>query len=186
MEWISHGGTGALIGKSLMTREQDPKHAAVWWVAAALSPDCIAAATHSLGEIHRGVAHSLYALPLLSLFWAAAAWHWGSRRSGPFLRYYLAFLLVVGSHLLLDALTSYRYSPAWPFSKTAVYWSVMPMFDLFVFVGWAVLLVVRWGRPQRARLVSIVGLLVMCTSIGLHLAGKSAVARFEQPLSGSS
>lgn len=175
MEWISHGTTGALIGNAIVPPGERPARAVAWWVGAALSPDVFAVISHNFGDIHRGVGHSLYALPVMALLFAYPAWRWGRNSAARLWRLWLAFALAIASHLLLDALSCYRWYPAWPFSRENWSVGVMPMFDVYIFAGWLVVLVWRWRKPTLQS-TALAGLVVFALGVGVRVAGKSIAA----------
>jgi membrane-bound metal-dependent hydrolase YbcI (DUF457 family) len=171
MEWISHGVTGALVGNVILPAEDRPRHAAAWWVTAALAPDWLGAAVHGLGEAHRGVMHSLYALPVLALLFALAARRWSGNPNARTARLWVAFVAVIASHLVLDALTCYRYNPAWPFVRTDWSVGIMPMFDIYVFAGWLLLAVFRFRR-RALQSTAAIGLAIFAAAVLVRGAGK--------------
>jgi membrane-bound metal-dependent hydrolase YbcI (DUF457 family) len=181
MEWISHGVTGVLVGNVVLSPEDRPRHAAAWWVTAALAPDVLGVVTHRLGDAHRGVVHSLYALPLLAFLFALAAHRWNGSSNVRLARLWITFVAVIASHLALDALTCYRYYPAWPFSRTD--WSVgmMPMFDIYVLAGWLVLAVWRW-RKRTLRSTAVLGLAVLAAIVLVRWVGKTRADEYAAAL----
>jgi len=172
MEWISHGVTGALVGNLVLHPEDRPRHAAAWWVTAALAPDWLGVVTHSFGDAHRGVMHSLYALPVLALLFALAARRWSGNPNVRIARLWIAFVAIIASHLALDVLTCYRYNPAWPFLRTDWSVGIMPMFDVYVFAGWLVLAVYRFHR-RTLQSTAALGLAVLAAVVLLHWVGKA-------------
>ena len=112
MEWISHGVTGVLVGNAILPPDERPHRPPVWWVVASLAPDWLGFMVHSLGEAHRGVMHSLYALPLLAGIFAFAARRFSGRPQVKLVRLWIAFAAVIATHSVLDLLTCYRYNPA--------------------------------------------------------------------------
>lgn len=176
MEWVSHTCTGFLLGQIMVKEEERPKRVGWWWTIASISPDWLEFGTRWFGDIHRGVTHSLYVWPFLALGWALVMHRWGKTASGEtlgLLRLWGIFLIIVGSHLLLDVFMAYRWYPAWPFSQTTYAWGIMPLFDVYVFAGWLCL----WFLHRRLRLSSGTtakfGLAVLLMVFAARGAGKA-------------
>jgi membrane-bound metal-dependent hydrolase YbcI (DUF457 family) len=121
--------------------------------------------------------HSLYALPVMALLFALAARHWSGKPNVGIARLWIAFVAIIASHLALDALTCYRYNPAWPFLRTDWSVRVMPMFDIYVFAGWLVLAVWRFRR-RTLRSTAAIGLAVLAAIVLLRWAGKARADDF--------
>jgi len=175
MEWISHSATAFFFGQLVVPPEQRPKRAGWWWAIASISPDWLELFTRWFGDIHRGVTHSFYMWPLLALGWVVAARRWGRQSGGQIAslaRLWVAFFIVVGSHLLLDGLMAYRIYGWWPFSDFKWAWDVMPLYDVYIFAGWIVL----WLAVRRWKLhtytTARAGLAVFVLAMSLRLAGK--------------
>lgn len=175
MEWVTHTTTGFFLGQLMVPEGHRPKRAGWWWALAAISPDWLEFGTRWFGDIHRGVTHSLYFWPILALGWAGAVHTWGRQTTveiASLIRLWLAFIVVVGSHLFLDVLISYRWYLAWPFSKENWAWGIMPFFDVYIFVGWLAL----WWFNRRLRLSSAttakLGLAVFLLMFTARAAGK--------------
>jgi membrane-bound metal-dependent hydrolase YbcI (DUF457 family) len=172
MEWISHTATGFLIGQALLKPEDRPKRAGWWWALAAISPDWLELLTRWFGDIHRGVTHSLYLWPILALAWALAARRWGGEQTASLKRLWMVFLVIVGSHMLLDVFMAYRWYLAWPFVQTRWAWDIMPFFDVFIFAGWLILILVhrRWKLPSV--MTAKIGLAIFLVVFSFRLVGK--------------
>lgn len=175
MEWVSHSATGFFLGQLMLKEEERPARAGLWWVIASISPDWLEWGTRWFGDIHRGVTHSLYAWPLLAIAWAAAARSWGRQEAhelASMMRMWVVFLVIVGSHLLLDMMMNYRWYPAWPFSEQTFNLGVMPLFDIYIVIGWLGL----WYLNRRLRLASVVtariGLAIFLAMFSVRAVGK--------------
>ncbi len=175
MEWVSHSATGFFLGQLMLKEEDRPKRAGLWWVVASISPDWLEWGTRWFGDIHRGVTHSLYVWPFLALAWALAARKWGHRGGREIAgrtRMWGVFLAIVGSHLLLDLMMNYRWYPAWPFSQSTINLGVMPLFDIYIVVGWLAL----WWLHRRLKLSSAMtaklGWAVFLAMFSVRSAGK--------------
>ncbi len=102
---------------------------------------------------HRGFSHSLFVLTGLAaiLTWSIRRW----RPAQPYGagRLFLALWLVLFTHPLLDAFTSYGTQLFWPFKPTPSSWSsifiIDPFFTLPLF--FAVVAVFIWGAGPRLR-----------------------------------
>lgn len=175
MEWVSHTTTGYFLGQLLVEEEGRPKRAGWWWAIASVSPDWLEWGTRWLGDIHRGVTHSLYFWPFLALAWAAAAHRWGrheSRQIASLPRLWGAFIIVVGSHMLLDVFMSYRWYLAWPFSQETWAWGIMPLFDVYVFAGWLCLWYLNRKLKLSTRTTARMGLAVLLVMFLARGVGK--------------
>jgi membrane-bound metal-dependent hydrolase YbcI (DUF457 family) len=175
MEWVSHTTTGFFIGQVMLKEEKRPKWAGAWWAIASISPDWLEWGTRWFGDIHRGVTHSLYVWPFLALAWAAAARTWGRHETHEVAsigKLWVIFFVVVGSHFLLDAMMNYRYYPAWPFSEDSWNLGVMPLFDIYIVIGWLGL----WWFHRRLQLSSAVtariGLAIFLVMFSVRSVGK--------------
>jgi inner membrane protein len=82
---------------------------------------------------HRGISHSWIAIPI----WAAAItaliqWLYGFRL--PWLHLGCWVLLATVLHVVSDLFNSYGTMAAWPFSRRFIAWSIIHLFDPFLFV----------------------------------------------------
>ena len=110
-------------------------------------------------EYHRHFTHALAFVPVGALAVALILWpfihRW--RPEVKFARVYLWSLLGVGSHGLLDALTSYGTRLYWPFSDERVAWNIISVIDPLFSAPLALLLMLGAWRRNR-RLVRIAAL----------------------------
>ena len=173
MDWITHTATGYFVGQIITRPEERPRRAGWWWAIAAITPDWLEFATSWFGDVHRGVTHSLYLWPLLALAWAAAARRWGGEQVASLKRLWLVFFMILGSHLLLDVFLAYRLYFAWPFSEARWTWDVMPLFDVYVYAGWLILLLVWWRWRMPSRTTAKIGLAILLLVLALRVGGKT-------------
>jgi inner membrane protein len=80
--------------------------------------------------VHRGITHSLFCAPLLSVVVAWIFWRW-SKRTPSFWWWYLLAFLVLFTHPLLDCCTSYGTQIFAPFSPVRVAWNCVSIVDIF-------------------------------------------------------
>ncbi|GAB4327194.1 MAG: hypothetical protein Kow0074_22380 [Candidatus Zixiibacteriota bacterium] len=182
MEWITHTATGFFVGQAMVKPAERPKRAGWWWIVASVSPDWLEVITTQFGDIHRGVTHSLYLWPLLALAWAAAARRWGGKSVTSLRRLFVVFFAVVGSHLLLDILMSYRLYFAWPFTDAKWSFGIMPFYDLYIFVGWVLLLFASRWRKWPSMMTAKVGLLIVLVMFSVRSVGKLRIEWLAQSM----
>ncbi|MBS3821909.1 MAG: hypothetical protein GVY16_02470 [Planctomycetes bacterium] len=118
---------------------------------------------------HRGVSHSLLAIPVIALLFAGPWWiirRGIARRQAagnlqdqsgappPFWLLYLCCFLAAATHGLLDAFTSYGTQLLWPITRTRYAWDSIPIIDLFItplfIIGLIACYVIR-RLPMRRR-----------------------------------
>jgi len=122
MEPITHLAAGVLTAQALRPRLGNPRGLLPLCIVAATIPD-IDILSGWLGPEfyllhHRGLTHSLFALPLLALLLA-----WAARRLGaevPLRRGFLAACLALAGHLFLDVVTAFGTQLFAPFSDARV------------------------------------------------------------------
>jgi len=136
---------------------------------------------------HRGFSHSLFVLSLLSV-----GMTWLVRRRWPNAGYstrrlFMAIWLVLVTHVLLDAFTSYGTQLFWPLQTTPVAWSsvfiIDPLYSVPLLLGVLAVAIRGWqGRSIRAPALA---LLLSSLYLGFTLAGKQmAEQRVETALNG--
>jgi membrane-bound metal-dependent hydrolase YbcI (DUF457 family) len=152
MDPITHGITGALLGKGFFSKQQ---HRVAIFAATlgAVFPDVdILAEMFSrdplrIVKYHRGITHSFFGLPFF-----AALLAWVTRRvarrfgiespSWPMLT--LIYGVGIASHIILDGMTSFGTRMWTPFSQQRVSWDLLFIID-FTFTGIVLLpQVVAW------------------------------------------
>ncbi len=157
MDIFTHMLAGALIGEAVF-RPRLGRLAPIAGAIAAAVPDldvlsgCFSADPFFNLEFHRGPTHSLIMLPLLSAALAviisALTRRWEIRRC---LWLFLAGLLPMLSHSLIDWLTNYGTQLLWPFdsARYALDWIFIidPWFDLIL----AGALILTWRQLRRGK-----------------------------------
>lgn len=149
MDTVTHGIVGALLGKAFFadrhaTEFGGAEAARIATYTATLSSvfsdmDVIAGPLtrndFAVIEIHRGVTHSLLCLPVWAAGIAALAL-WYARRRGvssfTWSRLWLIAAIGLGSHLLLDLVTSFGTMIWSPWSRTRAAWDTVFIIDLAV------------------------------------------------------
>lgn len=187
LDLLTQGLLGAALAQSAAPARETRIAAAVGF-AAGLLPDADALIRSPADpllvlEFHRHFSHSLLFVPLGALLAALLCWPFTRRRLG-FARLYLYALLGYALAGLLDACTSYGTHLLWPFSDTAVAWSIIaivdPVFTLLLLVP------LLWGLWKRRASVTRAGLVLAALYLALgvlqhqraeRLAGEVAHAR---------
>ncbi|MBE7376974.1 metal-dependent hydrolase [Pseudomonas lopnurensis] len=123
---------------------------------------------------HRGFSHSLLVVSLVAglLTWLARRWRPDPRYSGR--RLFLTLWLVLATHALLDAFTSFGTQLLWPLHMTPVAWSsifiIDPLYSVPLLL--AVLAGLLFGLQGRVARWPLLALLVSSLYLGSTLAGK--------------
>ena len=123
---------------------------------------------------HRGFSHSLFVLSLVAvlLTWLARRWAPDDRYSAT--RLFLALWLVLVTHVLLDAFTSYGTQLLWPLSTPPIAWSsifiIDPLYSAPLLI--AVLACLLVGLHGRVGQWPIYALAISTIYLGFTLAGK--------------
>jgi len=160
---FTQGVFGSLFAQAGARRKHLRPAAAVGF-AAGMAPDLdvlIRSSTDSLLaiEYHRHFTHALAFIPAGAMLVALVVWPLVHRwRPGvKFARVYLWALLGVGSHGLLDAMTSYGTRLLWPFSDARIAWNVISVIDpLFTLPLLVLLGLALWRESRRgARLAAV-------------------------------
>ncbi len=177
MDSLTQALLGASVQGALLGRWQGRK-ALLYGAALATLPDldvlidygdAVANMTY-----HRGFSHSLFVLTGVSLLLA-----WLVRRFRPHPGYsgrqlWLCLWLVLVTHVLLDAFTSYGTQLWWPLPVAPVAWSSVFIIDPAYSVPLLVAVLAAAGSGLRARrpLGLYLALGVSCLYLGFTLAGK--------------
>lgn len=136
MDTITHGIAGALIGKGFFSERWGP--AATFAVTlGSVFPDCDVIAEVlsrnpvSLLKYHRGITHSFVAMPFFALGLGALVWWLARKRDARASFWILVFaaLIGIGSHILLDGLTSFGTRMWEPISWVRVSWDWLFIVD---------------------------------------------------------
>jgi len=151
MDNLTHSLTGLLLSRAGLNRFY-PRATLVLIVSANIPDiDVLAIARGPLYyfEQHRGITHSLAALPVMALLSALVGCAFGRTMRGWLAAWGLA-IIGVASHLLLDWTNIYGIRLLFPFSS---HWFHLDLINLFDLLIWAVLLL-GWLAPMMGRLVS--------------------------------
>lgn len=157
MDTITHGITGALIGNSLFS-ERENRIAILAVTIGSVYPDSDTFASWfyhnrlAFLEIHRGVTHSLIMLPVFALLFGGVT-SLLTRRRYKWLFLSLFYAIGIGSHILLDLITSYGTMIWSPISIARVSWDTTFIVDV-TFTAIALLpQLIAWvySDPQRTR-----------------------------------
>ncbi|MBI4459658.1 MAG: metal-dependent hydrolase [Acidobacteria bacterium] len=153
MDTITHGIAGALIAKSFFSEREG--RVATWAVTlGSLFPDSDSLANLVVHdplvrlEIHRGITHSLLALPLFALLFGAITCLWTRQRR--WLVFTFFYAVGIASHILLDVITSFGTMIWSPWSYARVAWDTSFIID-FTFTSILLLpQLVAWVYSDRA------------------------------------
>jgi inner membrane protein len=177
MEPITHLAAGILTAQALRPRLGHPRGLTALCAVAATCPDLDIAVGWLNPEFyllyHRGLTHSLFALPFLALLLA-----WSARRLGAEVSMragFLAACLGLASHLFLDVCTAFGTQLFAPFSDLRVslegLYVIDPLFTASL-LTLAFLARVSAARPEarKSRLALIgVGLMLLYPALGIAL-----------------
>jgi inner membrane protein len=151
MDNLTHSLTGLMLSQAGLNRFY-PRATLVLIVSANIPDIDILAITRGplyYFEQHRGITHSIAALPVMALLSALVACAFGRTMRGWLAAWAIA-IIGVASHLLLDWTNIYGIRLFLPFSAEWVHLDLINLFDLLI---WAVLLL-GWMAPLLGRLVS--------------------------------
>jgi membrane-bound metal-dependent hydrolase YbcI (DUF457 family) len=168
MDPITHGITGALLGKGLFSKREE-KVAVFAATLGAVFPDIdmvaevVSRDPLAIVKYHRSITHSFVAMPFFALLLAALTppvLKWMKRRyaalrdwqAPPFWLLTLIYAVGISSHIILDGMTSFGTRMWYPISSVRVAWDMLFIVD-FAFM--AVILapqVAAWiyGNPDRS------------------------------------
>jgi len=135
---------------------------------------------------HRGFSHSVFVLTALSVVmaWLVRRWRPHSEYTG--LRLFMAIWLILITHTLLDAFTSYGTQLWWPLRPTPASWSSIFIIDPFYTIPLllAVIVALIVGlRPASCRALTavlLVGAAYLLASLGTKHWAEVKVTRFLQ------
>lgn len=151
MDNLTHSLTGLMLSRAGLDRWY-PRATLVLILAANVPDIDIVAITRGplfYFEHHRGITHSIAAMPVLALLPVLVACAIGRTMRGWLIAWGLS-IIGVASHLLLDWTNAYGIRLFLPFSSQWFHLDLISLFDLIV---WAVLLL-AWVAPMLGRLVS--------------------------------
>ncbi len=152
MDPLTHTATGLFLSRAGLNRWTPLATPILILAANAPDIDIVAAAGGSLNYLHyhRDLTHSLIAMPVMALLAVAVVGLAWRRKKIRWAGAFLAALIAVASHLLLDLTNAYGVRIFAPFSSRWVHLDLTNVVDLWI---WAVLLVCVVG-PLISRLVS--------------------------------
>ncbi len=137
---------------------------------------------------HRGFSHSLLVLPLLAtLLWLWLRDRWQPVREAP-RAWFMAILLALTTHPLLDAFTVYGTQLLWPLPLPPVMWSSLFIIDPGYSIGLLLGLIaaVILGPRPAARSCLLAGLMLSSAYLAWSLFAKVLVERqVERTLAGT-
>jgi inner membrane protein len=177
MDSITQALLGATVQASLLGRWQGRKALLYGAVLGSLPDlDVIIDYGDAVAEMtyHRGFSHSLFVLSLL-----AVAITWLARKFRPdpsysSMRLFLTVWLVLTTHVLLDAFTSYGTQLLWPLSTPPVAWSsvfiIDPLYSVPLLL--AVLFGAFAGLQGRQPQIPIAALVITTLYLAFTLTGK--------------
>lgn len=185
MDSITQAALGAAIGGAVLGRRLGRKAVAVGAILGTLPDmDVVIDYGDAVANVsqHRGFSHSLFVLAGLAIALALLSTRLAPARDISLRRWGLFFGLILLTHPLLDALTTYGTQLWWPLDVRPVAWPIVfiidPLYSLPLLVGVGMALVT--GRAQRA---PSWGLALSCTYLVLALGAKQLVeARIEPVL----
>src|SRR5690348_12517861 len=153
MDPITHGITGALLGKAYFSKGaraergvEDTERARVWTARVAIFAatlgavfpdvdileDAISRDPLAIVKFHRGITHAFFGLPFFAVGLAALT-RWATRRwkipSPSFAMLTLIYGIGILSHILLDGMTSFGTRMLTPFSQRRVAWDWLFIID---------------------------------------------------------
>ena len=152
MEPVTHFMTGACLGRSGFNRKTAYATLAMTLAAEAPDLDMFWGLRGPVAELqhHRGITHTLIAAPAMALLVTGVVWviHRLRRKSPPIApRWGLIWLFATIadlSHLLLDYTNNYGLRPFLPFNARWHAWSIVFIFDPWMFLALLLALVVPW------------------------------------------
>ena len=154
MDNLTHTLTGVMLSRAGLNRVAPQATLALALASNAPDIDIVARSWGSLTYLHhhRGLSHSLLAVPVLALAVAGLVWLLDRRGRESFRweRVYLVALAGVATHPLIDFTNAYGVRLALPFSPTWYRWDIEFLVDVWV---WVVFLALLAG-PALGRLIS--------------------------------
>lgn len=132
MDSITQAVLGATLQGAILGRSQG-RRALLYGAALGTLPDLDVVISYadpmSVMTHHRGFSHSVLVLTAVAIFlaWLIRRWRPSPHYSG--LRLGLTFWLILITHTLLDAFTSYGTQLFWPFTPTPAAWSSIFIID---------------------------------------------------------
>jgi len=169
MDPITHGITGALLGKGFFSKRQT-KVAIFAATLGAVAPDVDVFAELftrdplSIIKYHRAITHSFVALPVFAallaaltpvMLWLLRRWFAGFREaeSPPFALLTLIYGVGIASHIILDGMTSFGTRMWFPISSVRVAWDFLFIVDFTLMTVILAPQVAAWiySNPDKTR-----------------------------------
>ena len=181
MDPITHAASGALAALACPDRPRSAWAVPLASLAAA-SPDIDVFAAHTPLEfllLHRGISHSLFALPIMGLLLAICMYPWW-RKSTPgawsFGKTFVLAMILVLLHIWLDCVTTYGTMIFLPFSEYRVRLNGIFIVDFLLILP--MLAGIWYGRTRRtaAVLACVWMLLYPAACVGLRMHHEATVA----------
>ena len=173
----THTLLGIAMAKSGLDRRTP--HATATAVIASNLPDLdsftLFADSAAYLEHHRGITHSVFAVPFMAAFVAAVIYRLSLRGRTPatFRGLFGISLIVMMTHPLLDYLNSYGMRPFLPFDDTWIYGDTLfiidPVLDTILLLG----VIASYLLPRRRVVCGVVALVVMVAYIGVRVELRS-------------
>jgi len=127
---------------------------------------------------HRGFSHSLFVLPLLGTLLWWLFWRFGNGRvkANP-VRWWLAIVLALVTHPILDAFTVYGTQLFWPFGGHPLMLSSVFIIDPLYTLWLLAACLMAWfsANPKRAQRAVLAGLFLSSAYLGWSLLAKYEV-----------
>lgn len=133
---------------------------------------------------HRGFSHSLFVLTAFSAILTWLIWRWRPRIDYTYRRLFMTIWLILITHTLLDAFTSYGTQLLWPFRPIPASWSsvfiIDPFYTLPLLITVLVALVVGL-RPAVCRALTwivLIGGFYLLASLGVKQWAEQKIVHF--------
>lgn len=187
MDSITQAALGAGIAGAMLGRQHGRKAVIAGAVLATL-PDLDVLITYGdpLSRMinHRGFSHSVFVLTAFSVILSWLMRRWRPRPDYSFRYLFMAIWLVLVTHVVLDAFTSYGTQLFWPFHPTPASWSsifiIDPFYTLPLLLAVLVALVIGL-RPAMCRALTwvlLAGAGYLLASLGAKQWAEHKVVRF--------
>ena len=179
--WRMFNSTHTLLGIAIAKSGLDRRtpHATATAVIASNFPDLdsftLFADSAAYLEHHRGITHSVFAVPFMAAFLAAVIYWFSlrSRRPATFRGLFGISLIVMMTHPLLDYLNSYGMRPFLPFDDTWIYGDTLSIIDLPLDTILLLGVIASYLMPRRRVVCGVVALFVMVVYIGVRVELRS-------------
>jgi membrane-bound metal-dependent hydrolase YbcI (DUF457 family) len=184
MDPVTHGITGALLGKAYFSKREAPVAIFSATLGAVFSDidvvaDAISRDPLAIIKYHRGITHSFFGLPFFAV---GLAWltRWATRRwkipSPSFAMLTLIYGVGILSHILLDGMTSFGTRMWTPFSQRRVAWDWLFIVDVTLTSIGLLPQLVAWIYRHRASSVRRAAGLWIVYSLAIALVWATARA----------